>query len=79
MPMKTSNLYQNKFCIKIRNYDYNLVTIIKISTKWDYGYAINSSYFLPVPIMTISTFPRKTTYNNHPQPQSLGNWNDDSS
>ena len=37
-------LHQNKFCTKIRNYDFNLVTIIKISTKWDYGYAINSRY-----------------------------------
>jgi hypothetical protein len=37
-------LHQNKFCNKIRNYDFNLITVTKISTKWDYGYAINSSY-----------------------------------
>jgi hypothetical protein len=30
---ETLILYQNKFCAKIRNYDFNLVTIIKISTK----------------------------------------------
>ena len=42
--MKTLTLHQNKFCTKIRNYDFSLVTIKKISTKWDYGYAINSSY-----------------------------------
>jgi hypothetical protein len=30
---------------------------------------------LPVPIMTISTFPRKTTYNNPPlQPKTKGTW-----
>jgi hypothetical protein len=57
--MKSLILYQNKFCTKIRNYDLCLETIIKNSTKWDYGYTINSSYFLPVPIMTISKFPRK--------------------
>jgi hypothetical protein len=59
--MKTLILHQNKFCTKIRNYDFNLVTIINISTKWDYGYTINSRYFLPVPIVTISKFPRKAT------------------
>ena len=37
-------LCQNKFCIKIRNYDFSLVTTKKTSTKWDYGYVINSSY-----------------------------------
>ena len=37
-------LHQNKFCTKIRNYDFNLLTIKKISTKWDYGYAVNSNY-----------------------------------
>jgi hypothetical protein len=59
--MKTLILYQNKFYPKIRNYDLNLVTIKKISTKCDYGYTINSSYFLPASIITISKFPRKTT------------------
>ena len=59
--MKTLILHQNKFYTKTKNYDYNLVAIKKISSKWDYGYTINSSYFLPVPIMTISKFPRKTT------------------
>jgi hypothetical protein len=42
--MKTLILHQNKFCTKIRNYDFSFVTIEKISTKWYYGYAINSSY-----------------------------------
>ena len=30
---ETLILCQNKFCTKIRNYDFNLVTIVKISTK----------------------------------------------
>ena len=71
--MKTLNLNQNKFCTKIRNYDFSLVTIKKISTKWDYGYAINFSYFSLFQLMTISIFLRKTTYDNHLQPQSPGN------
>jgi hypothetical protein len=29
---------------KKRNYDFSLVTIKEISTKWNYGYVINSSY-----------------------------------
>jgi hypothetical protein len=58
--MKTLNLYLNKFCTKVRNYGFNLVTIVKISTKWDYGYAINLSYFIPVQIMIIFKFLRKT-------------------
>ena len=74
--MITLILYQNKFCTKIRNYDFNLVTIVKISTKCDYGYTINSSFFLPVPIMTISTFPKKTTRittSRPPHPENCGN------
>jgi hypothetical protein len=55
------DFYQNKFCIKIRNYDINLVRIIKFSIKLDYGYTINSSYFFPVPIMTISKLLKKAT------------------
>jgi hypothetical protein len=31
--MKTLILPQNEFSTKIRNYDFNLVTIVKISTK----------------------------------------------
>ena len=63
-------LHQNKFCTKIRNYDFNLVVIIKISTKWDYGYTIN-----PVPTMTIFKFPRKATLEwppPAPKPRELG-------
>ena len=50
MPMKTLNLYQNKFCTNVRNYDFNLVSIKKISTKWDYGYTVNARYFFPVQV-----------------------------
>lgn len=31
--MKTLNLYQDKFCTNIRNYNLNFVSIIKISTN----------------------------------------------
>jgi hypothetical protein len=63
----------NKFCTKIINYDFNLITIIKISIKWDYGYAINSNYFFSVPIMIIFKFPRKTNSEKPPAaPQVQG-------
>jgi hypothetical protein len=30
----------NKFCTNVRDYNFNFVSIIKISTRWDYGYTI---------------------------------------
>lgn len=43
-----------------KNENFNVVTIIKISTKWEYGYTINSTY-PSCEITTISNFPKKTT------------------
>jgi hypothetical protein len=31
--MKTLNLYQNKSCINVRNYNFNFASVIKISTN----------------------------------------------
>ena len=77
--MLTLILYRHKFYTKIRNYDFNLVSIVKISSKCNYYYTINCSYFFTVLIMTISTFPRKTTRITTSRPQSPENWGKDSS
>jgi hypothetical protein len=72
--MKTLIVYQNEFCIKMRNYVFNLETIVKISTKWGYGYTIKSNqvYFPPVPIMAISKFPRIRITSSSPKAQGTG-------
>ena len=59
---ETLILHQNIFCTKIRIYDFYLVTIITISTKWYYGYTFNSTYFVPIPIMTICKFSLKDNH-----------------
>ena len=59
-------LYQNKFCIKIRNYDINLVRIIKFSIKLEITCPANKCVIQPELCAAACPVPFLTRSKLHP-------------